>query len=65
MHDMGYNAVKTVIKQCKVSKSYFPYKITQNSIHRKVYLFIYVKLNDMTEMIMHFNNALTHLQHEI
>ena len=40
MHDMGYNAVKTMIKQCKVSKSYFPYKITQNQyIERYIYSF--------------------------
>ena len=59
MHEMGYNAVKTMIKQCKVSKSYVPYKIPGNpkSIHRKVYFLICVYWNDMTERIMYFNNA--------
>ena len=43
MHDMGYSAVKTMIKQCKVSKSYFPYKITQNQyIERYIFLFAYI-----------------------
>ena len=43
MHDMGYKAVKTIIKQCKVSKSYFPYKITQNQyIERYIFLFAYI-----------------------
>ena len=43
MHDMGYNAVKTMIKQIKVSKSYFPYKITQNKyIERYIFLFAYI-----------------------
>ena len=43
MHDMGYNAVKTIIKQCKVSKNYFPYKITQNQyIERYIFLLAYI-----------------------